>query len=124
MDTTPKTTKEKLRHQFDAGENSFLLILRCELRWDWNAFYELTSLMYDVAFDSQAESCFEKWVAEGFWYCDTWIKEWSSHPNFPAPEVGQHEKAIALLHDLAWFYFMQDDPYRDNTLEVNSRREV
>ncbi len=40
------TATEQLRRQFNAEDGSFLLLVRCDLEWDWHAFDELKTAMY------------------------------------------------------------------------------
>jgi hypothetical protein len=115
------TPIESLRRQFDAEDGTFLLLARCELRWDWAAFRSLTAAMYDVANDARRKEVIEAWIAQGFWFCDTWIREWTSHPSFPKPVQEAHDAAIQLIHDLAYFLFMGESPYEDDTLKARAK---
>lgn len=115
------TPLERLRHEFNAEEDTFLLTMRCECLWDPEAFQSLTSAMYDVAVEVHQYPTIEKWIAEGFWFCDTWIREWTSHPNFPRPNKREYEASLQLIHDLAWFLFMGESPYLDNTLSKRAK---
>jgi hypothetical protein len=114
------TSREALRYQFDAEEGSFLILLRSELRWDWAAFQALTSAMYEVADEVRGRDAIESWIANGFWYSDTWIRSWTGHPNFPRPAQPVYEAALTLLSDLAWFLFMGESPYSDDTLRAHA----
>jgi len=115
------TPTEKLRGQFDGDDGSFLLRARCELTWDWDAFRALTAAMYDVADDARGKDAIETWVAHGFWFCDTWIREWTSHPSFPRPDKEAYDAAIELIHDLSYFLFVGESPYEDDELEAKAR---
>jgi hypothetical protein len=77
--------------------------------------------MYDVADEIRRKDTIERWIAEGFWYCDTWISDWTNHPNFPRPPEQAHKDAIGLIHDLSWFLFSGNSPYQDNTLKKKAK---
>ena len=98
-----------------ADEGSFLIRVRCRLEWDWDAFRRLTSAMYDVADAAKGQPSIETWIAEGFWYCDTFIRDWTSHPNFPRPPEKAYQDALELLNHLASFLFTGLNPYKDDT---------
>ncbi len=112
---------EILKNEFDGEEGSFLLKLRCELDWDWDAFQRLTSAMYEVAKIVCYQNSIETWITHGFWFCDTWIREYTTHPDFPKPEKQAHEDALELIHDLAYFLFVGESPFEDNTLEKKAK---
>ncbi len=78
--------------------------------------------MYKVAKDFRGKDLIETWIAQGFWYCDTWIREWTSHPNFPKPPEPEYSDALELIHDLAFLLFSGESPYQDNTLETKAKR--
>jgi hypothetical protein len=110
-----------LRREFDAEEGSFLIQVRCRLEWDWDAFRRLTSAMYDVADEAKGQPSVETWIAQGFWYCDTFIRNWTSHPNFPRPPEGAYRDALELLSNLASFLFTGLNPYNDDTLRKKAK---
>ncbi len=112
--------EEILKREFDGEDGTFLIIARCELVWDWEAFKKLTRAMYDVAEKANNQNSIETWIANGFWFCDTWIRDWTSHPDFPRPEKQAYEDAIELIHDLAYFLFSGESPYEDNSLEMKA----
>src|SRR5580765_6679634 len=99
------TSREILRSEFEAGSGSFLLQARSRYTWDWDAFHRLTSAMYDVADEVKGQSSIETWIAHGFWFCDTWIRDHTSHPCFPRPPEAAYRDALALLDHLAYFLF-------------------
>jgi hypothetical protein len=70
--------------------------------------------MPDVSDESRNKSLIATWTANGFWFCDTWIKEWTSHPNFPRPPEDAYRDAIELIHDLSYFLFYGESPYADD----------
>jgi hypothetical protein len=69
--------------------------------------------MYDVADQAKGQPHIETWIAQGFWFCDTWIRAHTSHPNFPRPPGEAYQDALGLLHDLACFLFTGLNPYND-----------
>jgi len=114
------TPREILRREFDAEEGSFLLEARCRANWDWDAFRRLTGAMYDVADEAKGQPSIETWIAEGFWYCDTFISDWTRHPNSPRPPK-DYRDAIELIHNLAYFLFIGKSPYKDDTLRKKAK---
>ena len=57
-----------LRHEFEANDGSFLISMRVELEWDWEAFSRVTEAMR-IYCDRHTESdVVERWVASGFYY--------------------------------------------------------
>jgi tetratricopeptide (TPR) repeat protein len=110
-----------LRREFDAEEGSFLIQIRCRLEWDWDAFRRLTSAMYDVADEARGNSSIETWIAEGFWFCDTWIRGHTIHPSFPRPPEEAYRDALELLNNLASFLFTGQSPYEDDTLRKKAK---
>jgi hypothetical protein len=113
--------RDTLKREFNADEGSFLIQARCRGEWDWDAFRRLTSAMYDVAEEVKGQPSIEAWVAEGFWYCDTFIRDWTSHPNFPRPSEDVYRDAIELVHNLASLLFTGLNPYNDDTLRKKAK---
>lgn len=110
------TPEQILKSEFDGERGSFLLTARCELSWDRDAFRRLTSAMYDVAERTHQEKAIPQWIAHGFWFCDTWIKQWTSPPDFPRPDEVYYQESCELIHDLSCFLFLGESPYEDDTL--------
>ena len=115
------TARQILKREFDAEEGSFLLQARVSLNWDWEAFRRLTSAMYDVADEVKGQPSIETWIAEGFWYCDTFVRDWTSHPNFPRPPKDVYRDALLLVGELASFLFTGQSPYKDDTLRKKAK---
>jgi len=113
--------REILRREFNAEKGSFLLQARCDYEWDWDAFRRLTSAMYDVADEVKGQPSIETWIAQGFWFCDTWISGHTRHPNFPRPPEKAYQDALELLDNLASFLFFGQNPYDDDTLQKKAR---
>jgi hypothetical protein len=80
-------------------------LLRVHLHWDWDAFRRLTSAMYDVAVEVKGQPSIETWIAEGFWYCDTFISAWTSHPNFPRPPEDASAVPTGSFERLSFGFF-------------------
>jgi hypothetical protein len=71
-------------------------------------------LAYVRARDPEAD--IPRWVAEGFWYIGWFTKCWSEHPNFPRPlPAAYYAGAYERLHDLAYWLFIGESPYTDDT---------
>jgi len=113
--------REILKSEFDAEEGSFLIQARVRLKWDWDAFRRMTSAMYDVADEVKGQPSLETWIAEGFWYCDTFIRDWTSHPNFPRPPEEAYRDALELLSNLASLLFTGLNPYKDDILRKKAK---
>ena len=103
---------ETLRHEFEAGDGSFLIQLRFDLTWDKQAFATLTDAMRDCC-EMQAESDrINRWLAEGFWYLQRFVRDWTQHPQFPRPyPADYYERAYGQLDDLAEWFFTGISPY-------------
>jgi hypothetical protein len=117
----PGSARDILRREFRAEKGSFLLQVRRSYEWDWDAFRKLTGAMYDVAEEVKGRPSIETWIAEGFWFCDTWIRDATSHPNFPRPQEDVYREALCLLSDLASFLFTGQSPYKDDTLRKKAK---
>jgi hypothetical protein len=105
---------EKLREELEASDGSFLLSLRTDLTWDPSAFDRLIAAMLEVVQARDPEEPIPRWMAQGFWFVDWFVKEWSQHPNFPRPHSAQYyQRAYERLHDLAFYLFMGTSPYQD-----------
>jgi hypothetical protein len=115
------TSRDILRSEFEAQKGSFILQARSRYEWDWDAFHRLTSAMYDVAEEIKGQPSIETWIAEGFWFCDTWVRGHTSHPSFPRPPEDAYRDALELLHNLAYFLFTAQNPYTDDTLRKKAK---
>jgi hypothetical protein len=106
------TWEQTLRHEFEAGEGSFLIQLRPDMIWDRIAFSRMTDAMRECAMHCQLSESRERWLAESFWYLSTFVRAWSSHPNFPRPfDASYYEAAYQRLDDLAYWFFRGESPY-------------
>lgn len=77
--------------------------------------------MYDVAEESKEQPSIETWIAHGFWFCDSWIGNWTAHPNFPRPTEDAYRNAIELVHELAYLLFVGESPYDNDMLRQKAR---
>jgi len=104
--------QEALRHEFEASDGSFLIKLRTHLEWDKNSFNRLTELMLQYLRERPPDAPIPRWVAEGFWFLDGWVRDWSSHPCFPKHHGDEYyAAAYERLHDLAYWLFTGASPY-------------
>ena len=115
------TPRQILKREFEAEKGSFILQARSRYEWDWDAFRTLTSAMYDVADEVKGQPSIETWIAEGFWFCDTWIRGHTSHPDFPRPPEEAYRDALSLLNHLASFLFTGHSPFKDDTLRKKAK---
>lgn len=105
-----------LRQEFDGEPGSFLLQLRCNLEWDWTAFNRLTGAMLTYVQANEDAQQLPRWIAEGFWYLQSFVKDWSSHESFPRTHNTEYyQAAYSRLDDLASWLFTGSSPCTDNT---------
>jgi hypothetical protein len=101
------TISRVLRDEFGASPGSFLLTLRCNLEWNEHAFNRLTQAMFEYVRTRNRETDIPRWIAEGFWYLDWFVKDWSMHESFPREhDESYYEAAYERLHDLAYWLFV------------------
>ncbi|WP_422925728.1 hypothetical protein [Singulisphaera sp. PoT] len=67
-----------LRREFEADEGSFLLTLRVQLEWERASFSRLVRAMELCAMAYEGRGDIEQWVANGFWYMEQFVPDWSS----------------------------------------------
>ena len=104
-----------LRSEFNAADGSFLLQLRCDLHWDQTAFTRMTDAMREYCRSRNTEDDIPRWIAYGFWYVESFVRDWSTHPSFPREyDAEYYERAYARLHDLAYLLFTGESPYQDS----------
>ena len=113
--------REFLQSEYEAAKGAFLLQLRTNCEWDWNAFRRLTSAMYDVAEEFKGQPSIEKWIAEGFWHCDSMINAIAGHANFSRFPEDSYRDGVELIHNLASFLFSGQNPYNDDTLRKKAK---
>jgi hypothetical protein len=106
------TWAQTLRCEFEAGDGSFLSQLRPNLIWDRAAFSRMTDAMRECAADHEQSDSRPQWLAEGFWFLSAFVRDWSSHSNFPkAFDISYYEAAYQRLDDLAYWFFRGESPY-------------
>ncbi|GAA5192026.1 hypothetical protein GCM10023322_50720 [Rugosimonospora acidiphila] len=74
-----------LGQEFEAREGSFQHWPRPELVWDRDAFTRLERAMRAVCERAQDDDTLERWMAEEFHYVPRFVRDWTTHPNFPRP---------------------------------------
>jgi hypothetical protein len=112
--------EQTLRHEFEAGDGSFLIQLRPSLIWDRTAFSRMTEAMRDCAAHHETSDSRPQWLAEGFWFLGSFVREWSSHPNFPKPlDASYYKAAYQRLDDLAYWFFRGESPYAPDHIWVS-----
>lgn len=105
-----------LRDGFDEEPGSFMLALRCDLRWDKSKFARLTEAMLAFVRARDPADPIPRWIAEGYWYLDTFVRDWACHPNFPREhDEAYYEQAFQRLHDLAFWLFTGSSPYQNGS---------
>jgi hypothetical protein len=100
-----------LQDEFGATDGSFLIELRTKLLWDKPAFDRLTKAMETCASAYASQDSLPKWLAEGFWYLDTFTRDWVNHPSFPRAHGDEYyESALERLRDLSYWLFIGERP--------------
>jgi hypothetical protein len=95
-----------LRREFNAEPGSFLFKLRVDLEWDREAFTRLERAMRAVCVDYSDRDQLDRWLAEGFFFVATWVRDHTAHPGFrrPTPE-SYYDACVERLWELAdWFF--------------------
>src|SRR5690242_3244583 len=83
------------------GEDPFLIKIRVQLEWNKEDFSRLITAMQKCCEEFEEREYLERWIAEGFWYFSTFVKEWTTHPNFPHDhEPEYYTKAYERLDSL------------------------
>ncbi len=107
-----------LKSEFGAEEGSFLLQLRTDLVWSKASFLRLVNAMQTYVEVDPERVTIERWIAEGFWYLDHFVKDWTSRSDFKRPySQDYYEQAYQRLHDLARWLFVGESPYKDGSME-------
>lgn len=96
-----------LRREFEAGQGTFLPGLRGEgPEWDKAAFSRFEKAMRWACEHFQDDDQLDRWMAGGFYHTSWFVREQTSHPNFPRPEPEQYyNDCIQRIGDFAdWFF--------------------
>ena len=111
-----------LRTEFNAEPGSFLAQLRGSLIWDKPAFSRLILNMEECALAHSESKELPRWIAEGFWFCSHFVRDWSCHETFPKLHSSEYySAAYERLNDLAYWLFVGESPQQkpnDSTLIV------
>jgi hypothetical protein len=103
---------ELLRHEFSAGDGSFLLQLRTDLYWDRSAFSRLEQGMRRVCAEQEPHEQLARWLVEGYWYLSDFVPGHTRHPDFPRPEPADYyQSAVKRLWDLHNWFVTGRSPY-------------
>ena len=102
-----------MRREFDAEDGTFMLNLRPSLEWDKAAFSRMEKTMR-WACEHRDHDQLDRWIADGFYEVSRFVRNWTSHPNFPRPEPEQYyHDCIERLDDLADWFFRGYHVYRE-----------
>ena len=105
---------EILRNEFEAGEGSFLIQIRPDLTWNKSSFSRLVLAMKHCCEEHSTQDKVDRWMASGFYELSIFVREWTTHPNFPRPySPVYYEKAYQRLDDLAHWFFHGESPFLD-----------
>ena len=105
-----------LRNEFEAGDGSFLIQLRPHLTWDKTSFTRLITVMQRCCEDYSEAETLDRWMAEGFWYVPTFVRDWTKNQNFPRSHPPEYyDSAYERLDDLAYWFFYGESPYLNGT---------
>lgn len=72
-----------LRNEFEAGDDSFLIQIRIDLVWKKDTFTRLVMAMHRCCEEHANSDVLERWMASGFYYLSTFVRDWTTHPSFP-----------------------------------------
>lgn len=99
----------ELRQEFDGEDGSFLITLRCGLKWDEEAYDRLVQLMKRCIADLEGMEEIPRWIANGFWFTDSFVMSWTSHPDFPREQdQAYYDDAWSEISCLAHALFVDD----------------
>ena len=101
-----------LRNEFEGGKGSFLIQIRPSCNWNKASFTRLITAMQRCCEKFSHRKTLERWMANGFWYLSFFVRDWTTHPNFPqVHEPEYYKKAYQRLDDLAYWFFFGESPY-------------
>ena len=106
--------RDVLRQEFGSEPRSFLFRLRNDRVWDRIAFTRLEQAMRAVCRDNEDQDHLERWLAEGYFYCATSVRDDTAHPSFPRPKPERYYSAcLERLWELADWYFRGYHVYQE-----------
>ncbi|MFK3982670.1 hypothetical protein ACI2K4_20125 [Micromonospora sp. NPDC050397] len=89
-------------------------VLYSERRWDRTAFTRVEQAMRAVAEEYAGRDQLDRWLAEGYFWMATWVRDHTSHPEFPRPEPeSYHDACIERLWELADWFFRGEHVYQE-----------
>ncbi len=101
-----------LEEELQSADGSFALELRCNLYWNKAAFVRLVSAMQEYLETRPKSETLERWIAEGFWHMEHFVKDVSTHVAFRrAYEPQYYDDAYERLHALSHWLFIGESPY-------------
>jgi hypothetical protein len=103
---------EVLRKEHEATNESFVMTLRGEGRWDRAAYDRLFDAMLQCCKAHDDQTVIERWIAE-VWYLSWWVK---TQADRLWPGSRYHENAATNLDHLAWWLFAKQSR-RDTEFE-------
>jgi hypothetical protein len=103
--------RDILKKEFSAQDGSFLLRLHVWNDWDRHAFTRVTTAMCECCETQEGQETIERWLADGFWtvYGEVIGCVERNYPR-PAPRPDYFKKAVARVHELAYWYFSGTSP--------------
>ena len=102
---------ELLRHEFNAGDGSFLIQLRVDLYWDRHAFSRLEQAMRRVCAQQEPREQLDRWLAEGYWYLSDFVPAISATQISPDEPAEYYQSAVRRLWDLQHWFVTGRSPY-------------
>ena len=114
-----------LRDELNAEEGSFLLELRSGLHWNHEAFINLLKEAHEEYVRTKNDTTLEREIAHGLWYISHFVKDWSTHENFPKVYSDTYySKAYDIIHDIAYEYFMGESIYQSEETIIKQIEEL
>ena len=106
-----------LEDHLNAKEGSFILDLRCNLKWKNESFKELLYLILEEAQKTRKDNTVSKQTVSGIWFVNDFVRNWTEHENFPKKNPQEYyDKAYKLLNH--FFY------YSNRAFVVKSKTDV
>ncbi|GIO96723.1 hypothetical protein J14TS5_18090 [Paenibacillus lautus] len=95
--------------ELEAGENSFLLDIRCNINWDHDKFVNLVTLINEYTKSIKACIQLDRQIASGIWYIFTFVQDWTSHDSFrnhnTRYSIDYYNEAYDLLYEVCNYFF-------------------